>query len=117
MLPMTAAASPVVGYNRYMYGLAVFHASTRASVTAADLTAKLGVTASQASAMMSEMAARGVLSTAGGMVSATVKAPARKPYIRKALRKLEDLILSDPPREESVAKAPGNPESDNPDQM
>ena len=61
-LPSVGAAAPVAaGYNRYMYGLAVFHARTRASLSAGDLMARLKVTAVQADAMIGEMTAKGVL--------------------------------------------------------
>lgn len=59
-LPAVPAAA--AGYNRYMYGLAVFHARTRASITAADLAAKLRVGLGTAEAMVGEMTAKGVLS-------------------------------------------------------
>ncbi|MDJ0638593.1 MAG: hypothetical protein QNJ20_07145 [Paracoccaceae bacterium] len=63
MLPAPLKAAPVAaaGYNRYMYGLAVFHARTRASITAGDLIAKLRVSGATANALMSEMASKGVL--------------------------------------------------------
>ncbi len=61
-IPMRAAAAPAAAvYNRYMYGLAVFHARTRASLSTGDLMAKLRVSAVQANAMMGEMTATGVV--------------------------------------------------------
>ncbi len=62
MIPVRAAAAPAaVVYNRYMYGLAVFHARTKASLSTGDLMAKLRVSAVQAEAMMGEMTASGIV--------------------------------------------------------
>jgi len=75
LLPLPAAATPVAaGYNRYMYGLAVFQARTRASISSADLIAKLRVSPSIAQAMMAEMSAKGVLKPAVGAASGAMKA-------------------------------------------
>ena len=61
-MPMRTAAAPAAAvYNRYMYGLAVFHARTRASLSTGDLMAKLRVSAIQAEALMGEMTATGVV--------------------------------------------------------
>ncbi|THH36200.1 hypothetical protein E4Z66_14215 [Aliishimia ponticola] len=63
-LPMPAARAAAVGaagYNRYMYGLAVFHAHTRASISAVDLAGKLKVSLGTAEAMLGEMTAKGVV--------------------------------------------------------
>jgi len=70
-----AAALPVVpapavqaaGYNRYMYGLAVFQARKSATVNATTLMSKLKVSALQAEAMIGEMAADGYLAQASTM--------------------------------------------------
>jgi hypothetical protein len=87
-----APAAVAAGYNRYMYGLAVFHARTRNGLTTADLMARLKVSSVQAQAMMGEMSASGVLSSVTG--SARVAAPIaqRKPYVRKALRQLDEWL-------------------------
>ncbi|MGJ8546244.1 MAG: hypothetical protein ACSHWZ_12445 [Sulfitobacter sp.] len=84
---VSGAVSRAAGYNRYLYGLAVFQARTRASLNAADLIARLKVSAPQAQAMMHEMTARGVLSPAlGGTVQVARAAAPRAPYLRRALR-------------------------------
>lgn len=91
-----ATAAVATGYNRYMYGLAVFHARTRAGLTTADLMARLRISAVQAEAMMGEMTARGVLTPALGAVRvATAPAPKRRDYLRKALRKAQDMMTAD----------------------
>ncbi|MCK0126634.1 hypothetical protein MWU76_19745 [Gelidibacter sp. F2691] len=69
---LAAAPTAAVGYNRYQYGLAVFHARTRASVGVADLMSRLNVSGATAQAMMAEMKASGVItpvlnSAAGAM--------------------------------------------------
>ncbi len=48
-------------YNRYMYGLGVFHARTRANLTTADLAQKLALSPHQAELMMGEMLHKGVI--------------------------------------------------------
>ncbi len=103
-LPAGLGAAPAVqaaGYNRYMYGLAVFHARTRASVSAGDLIARLRINAAQAEAMMGEMSASGVLRhAASGMAQAahpmhrlTGKA------LRKNVAKVADWIADEAPPE------------------
>ena len=75
LLPLPAnAASASLGYNRYMYGLAVFHARTRASLSVADLVTWLRVSTATAEAMMGEMSARGVLVPALNAASGTMRA-------------------------------------------
>jgi hypothetical protein len=88
----SSVAAAAAGYNRYMYGLAVFHARTRASVSAVDLMARLKVSAVQANAMMGEMSASGVLSQATGAARVAASASPRQPYIRKALREIADWV-------------------------
>lgn len=51
----TPAAVLAGGYNRYQYGLAVFHARTRANISAAGIAHSLKVTMPQAEAMIGEM--------------------------------------------------------------
>jgi hypothetical protein len=61
-LPMLPSAAPATAlYNRYMYGLAVFHARARATLSAGDLMAKLRVSAVQARAMVGEMSTSGIV--------------------------------------------------------
>lgn len=62
-MPAARPASAAAGaaYSRTLYGHAVFHARTRASLSAADLMTRLKVSAAQAEALMGEMSARGVL--------------------------------------------------------
>ena len=50
--PISVAAG---GYNRYQYGLAVFHARTRANISAAGIAHRLKVSMPQAEAMIGEM--------------------------------------------------------------
>ena len=50
--PVSVAAG---GYNRYQYGLAVFHARTRANISAAGIAHRLKVSMPQAEAMIGEM--------------------------------------------------------------
>lgn len=65
-LPMAAAPAPVAAvYNRYTYGLAVFHARTHAHVTAAGIAKRLKVTPAQAKAMISEMSSAGLVKPVG----------------------------------------------------
>ncbi|WP_424941543.1 hypothetical protein [Aliiroseovarius sp. S253] len=69
---LSAAPAAAVGYNRYQYGLAVFHARTRASLGVADLMSRLNVTGATAEAMMAEMKSSGIIapvlnSAAGAM--------------------------------------------------
>jgi hypothetical protein len=87
-----SVAAAAAGYNRYMYGLAVFHARTRASVSAVDLISRLKVSAVQANAMMGEMSASGVLSQATGAVRVATSVSPRQPYIRKALREIAEWV-------------------------
>jgi len=58
---LTAAPAVAVSYNRYQYGLAVFHARTRSSLGVADLMSRLNVSGATAQAMMVEMKASGVI--------------------------------------------------------
>ena len=87
-----ASTSVAAGYNRYMYGLAVFHARTRKSLTTADLMARLKVNSVQAKAMMGEMSAHGVFSSVTGSVRIATTTAQRKPYVRKALRQLDEWL-------------------------
>ena len=53
---VSASAGAAAHYSRYQYGLAVFHARTRAQVSAAGIAHCLKVSLPQAEAMVSEMA-------------------------------------------------------------
>ncbi|MGB3244170.1 MAG: hypothetical protein WBB25_06535 [Sulfitobacter sp.] len=103
-----ARASAAVGYNRYMYGLAVFHARTRVGLTMTDLMARLGVSSSQASAMLSEMTARGVLSGVTGAVNGVSHAAPRKPYLRKMLRHLQEHVETSPADTDHAGSGPAD---------
>ncbi len=74
MPSLGSAATTAASYNRYTYGLAVFHARTRAHVSARGLSHCLKVSLPQAEAMIAEMSAKGmvrpVLGAAGGHVRA-----------------------------------------------
>ena len=58
---LSAPAATAATYNRYTYGLAVFHARTRAHVSAAGIAYRLKVTTAQAEAMIAEMASKGMV--------------------------------------------------------
>ncbi|MEO9864875.1 MAG: hypothetical protein ABJO29_03210 [Yoonia sp.] len=64
-LPMAAPAPAAAVYSRYMYGLAVFHARTRAHVSARGLALGLKVSTTQAEAMIAEMTANGLVKSVG----------------------------------------------------
>ena len=67
LLPaIPSAATAAAGYNRYQYGLAVFHARTRAHVSARGLAYCLKVTPAQAQAMIAEMSAKGMVTPVTG---------------------------------------------------
>jgi len=65
-LPAAAAPAVTATYNRYMFGLAVFHARTRAHVSAAGIAYRLKVTTAQAEAMMAEMVGKGMVTPVTG---------------------------------------------------
>jgi hypothetical protein len=72
-LPAIAPAATAATYNRYTYGLAVFHARTRAHVSARGIAYCLKVPTAQAEAMIAEMSANGLVKPvfgAGGNVRA-----------------------------------------------
>ncbi|MEM6384782.1 MAG: hypothetical protein AAF718_00970 [Pseudomonadota bacterium] len=74
-LPVPAGTVAVpASYNRYMYGLAVFHARTRMSLNAADLTARLRVSSAIADALMGEMQRKGVIAPALNAAAGTMRA-------------------------------------------
>lgn len=80
-----------------MYGLAVFHARTRATLSAADLMARLKVSAVQADAMLGEMTAKGVITpavqaTAGVMRAVDPHMPSQSDVLRNAARRLSDWV-------------------------
>ncbi|SFT07306.1 hypothetical protein SAMN04488040_3003 [Sulfitobacter marinus] len=110
LLPTVGASAPAAamasGYNRYQYGLAVFHARTRIELNAADLIAKLRVNPAQARAMMGEMSASGVLTRgASGAVTLSQNRITAKPYVRKALRQITDSAC-DAPIEQTAETQP-----------
>ncbi len=75
LMPMPLRTAPIAaGYNRYMYGLAVFQARTRASLSATDLIAKLRVSPATAKALINEMTASGVLKPALHAAAGTMQA-------------------------------------------
>jgi hypothetical protein len=110
MLPTIGASAPAAamagGYNRYQYGLAVFHARTRIGLNATDLIAKLRVNPVQAHAMMGEMSASGILTrSVSGAVSVSSNRITSKPYVRKALRQIIDGVC-DAPDEQTAETQP-----------
>jgi len=56
-----AALAKAAGYNRYQYGLAVFHARTRAHISARGIAHRLKVSVPQAEAMIGEMVDKGLV--------------------------------------------------------
>jgi hypothetical protein len=64
-LPMVAPAPVAATYSRYMYGLAVFHARTRAHVSVRGLALGLRVSQAQATAMIAEMSSGGLVTSVG----------------------------------------------------
>ncbi len=65
VLPLPWPAAPVAaGYNRYIYGLAVFQTRIRASFSAADLMTRLRITSPVAKSMIREMTADGAIAPA-----------------------------------------------------
>lgn len=117
-LPAARAGAAAAGYNRYTYGLAVFHARTRASVSVIDLTARLKLSTPQAKALIGEMTAKGVvtpaLNAAPGVVRAVhrVPRPAVSPTARpaNALRKVADWLDKD--TGETTSKTTGSIKDD-----
>lgn len=63
--PALPAAAPAASYSRLTFGIAVLHARTRAHVSARGLAWCLKVPLPQAKAMLSEMAARGMVTPVG----------------------------------------------------
>ena len=61
VLPAISAPAVSATYSRYMFGLAVFHARTRAHVSAAGIAFRLKITTVQAEAMIAEMATKGMV--------------------------------------------------------
>ena len=73
--PSTLGAAPTaVAYNRYTYGLAVFHARTRAHVSARGIAHCLKVSVPQAEAMITEMAGKGLVKPVFGATGGQVRA-------------------------------------------
>lgn len=61
-LPAVAApAAATSSYSRYTFGMAVFHARTRAHVSAAGISYRLKVPLAEAEAMIAEMASKGMV--------------------------------------------------------
>ena len=93
----TPVATAAAGYNRYMYGLGVFQARTRAGLTTVELMTRLKLNKVQAEAMIGEMTASGVFSPITSAVRvATTKTTPRKPYVRKAMRQVEAWLDEQP---------------------
>lgn len=69
------ATTPVAAaYNRYTFGLAVFHARTRAHVSARGLAHCLRVSLPQAEAMIAEMSGKGLVTPVLGGPAGKVRA-------------------------------------------
>ena len=94
LLPIPASAVATrAGYNRYMYGLAVFHARTRASISVADLVGKLRVSAGTAEAMMGEMSAKGVLAPVVQGATGAMQAVSPNGQRSQSVGKLVDKVV------------------------
>jgi len=112
-LPVGAAASSAAAsYNRYMYGLAVFHARKRATISAADIAAKLRVSAVTAEAMVGEMSLRGALVPAMNAGAGTMRAVSLHGQTeiiagQLARKAIEELVTPDDPEEVAVAETAG----------
>lgn len=98
LIPMGAiggAATKAIGYNRYMYGIGVFHARTSASLGAAELAAKMAIPTSQAKLMLGEMISKGVVSpltNTAGMVRAIDPINKPKLTMNEMLQKAVDWL-------------------------
>lgn len=113
LLPAFGASAPAAAmagsYNRYQYGLAVFHARTRIGLNTADLMAKLRVNPAQAHAMMGEMSASGVLTRGvSGAVGVSSNRITSKPYVRKALRQITDAASGAPDEQTAETQPDGS---------
>ena len=97
-----------------MYGLAVFHARTRASISVADLVSKLRVSAATAEAMMGEMSARGVLAPVVQGATGAMQAVSPNGQGSQSVGKLVDKAVerltrdTDVEVEEDAAVSPGD---------
>lgn len=113
-LPVGAAASSAAAsYNRYMYGLAVFHARTRATISTADIGARLRVSAVTAEAMISEMSLRGALVPAMNAGAGTMRAVSLNGQTpinagRLARKAIEELVGPDDPEEATENETVGD---------
>lgn len=91
-----------------MYGLAVFHARTRAGLTTVELMTRLRISSTQANAMIGEMETRGVFSP---LTSAVRAAAPPKPDLRKMLRHLQGQPeTAAPDRPITDVKTPSDPD-------
>lgn len=113
LLPAFGASAPAAAmagsYNRYQYGLAVFHARTRIGLNTADLMAKLRVNPAQAHAMMGEMSASGILTRGvSGAVGVSSNRITSKPYVRKALRQIIDAASGAPDEQTAETQPDGS---------
>lgn len=113
LLPAFGASAPAAAmagsYNRYQYGLAVFHARTRIGLNTADLMAKLRVNPAQAHAMMGEMSASGILTRGvSGAVGVSSNRITSKPYVRKALRQIIDAASGAPDEQTAEIQPDGS---------
>lgn len=95
--PLAAAPAAVAGYNRYQYGLAVFHARTRASLSIADLMGRLNVSSTTAEALMAEMKAKGVIApmanaAAGAMRAVSAHKTDPRPVADRLASKAKDIV-------------------------
>ena len=88
----TVSASAGSGYARLLYGLSVYHAETSGTISAAQLMPRLGVSATRAKALMSEMISKGVLSPAASVngVFRTADATSPRQLMTRFEKWLED---------------------------
>ena len=93
LMPVPVSAAPAAAtYNRYMYGLAVFHARTQASVSAVDLASKLRVSPKIARALVREMQAKGVVSPALKAAGGVMRAVSPNPMAANASARKIDAV-------------------------
>ncbi len=101
LMPLISAPLKAVGmgavsqapYSRYVYGLGVFHARTKASITAADLATKLAISQTQAHAMMGEILSNNVIRQSATPHIAHAVSQHMKPQRQIDLKTLHDQFM------------------------
>lgn len=93
MRGVLAAPAAVASYSRYMFGLCMFHASGKASLTATELATRMRIPLEQSKSMIAEMQAKGVLKTGtnGGYEVMRKHGGSQATYVRRANRVQPDV--------------------------